>query len=209
MNRASRLAQVLALAGLGVMSAAHAEKDTIENYKPMKAIAVVADSRDSIAGFCRMHIRQNLINHGYRIVSPKRADVILHLYGSEDEKVTTYLRGALHEARHVHMETAWDDAEDLAEDIEDLVEDTELEEQTYEYRLVDPQTGATIAYGTKYEKSGSPAAVCDDIADDIFDEIRKSMRQHMMTKSEPVRTYQPVISERPQNERSWEYYRPY
>ena len=209
MNSVSRLAPVLAFAGLVAATSVGHAQDTIENYKPMKAIAVVADSRDSIAGFCRPLIRKNLINHGYRIVSPKRADVILHLYGSEDEKVTTYLRGALHEARHVHMETAYDDAEDLAEDIEELVEDTELEEQTYEYRLVDPTNGQVIAYGNGYEKSGGADEMCDDIADDIFDTLRKSMRQHMMTKREPVRTYQPVMSERPQNERSWEYYRPY
>ncbi len=205
MITASRLAQVLVLAGLGAVSAAHADS----TYKPMRAIAIVDDSPDSIAGFCHQQIRNNLISHGYRVVSPSRADVILNVYGSEDHQHATYLRRAHHAALHHQAETADDEADDVVEDITDILEDIEPEEQTYEYRLIYPASGEELAYGGKYEKSGSPSGNCNDIADDIADEIKKSMRAHMVTRREPARSFQPVMSDRSHDERAWEFYQPY
>ncbi|MGH8528416.1 MAG: hypothetical protein ACRETN_01040 [Nevskiales bacterium] len=205
MNTASRLAQALVLVGLGAISAAHAEN----THKPMRAIAIVDDSSDSIAGFCHQQIRNNLITHGYRVVSPSRADVILNVYGSEDHHHAVYLRRAYHSALHHQAETTDDEADDVAEEINDILEDIQPQAQTYEYRLIYPATGEELAYGGKYEKSGSPAGNCRDIADDIADEIKKSLRSHMITRREPARSFQPVMSDRTQDERAWEFYQPY
>ncbi len=215
MKTASRLAQVLLLAGLGAIAAAQAEERLL---KPMRAIAVVADSPDSIAGFCRPQIRENLINHGFRIVSPERAELVLYLYGNEDEEITAELRRVYmrlgqyntHAKAGFVSEDPYDgDLEDVQEELQDLLEDQEIGETTYEFQLVNPHTGEQLAYGGKYEKSGSPVTICDDIADDIFDEVKTALRTQMVVHHEQPRSFQPVVRETPQEERVWEFYKPY
>lgn len=164
--------------------------------KPMRAVAIVVDTPDSISGICRAAIRRELIMHGFRVVAPARADVILNLYGSEDEPLRVKLADTYVDLRNYEAEvaagrrsTSDEDhhATDVADEIEDFLDDHQMSEVTYEYRLTLTRNGEQLAYGGKHEKSGGLDAVCSDIADDIGDTMQKELSQTVIVHRLPER----------------------
>lgn len=168
--------------------------------KPMRAVAIVVDSPDSISGMCRAAIRRELIGHGFRVVAPSRADVILNLYGNEEEPLRAKLASAYIDLRHYEAEvaagrraTSEEDhhTDDVADEIEDMLDDHQMDEVAYEYRLTLTRNGEQLAYGGKHEKSGSLDAVCEDIADDIGDTMQKELNQTIVVQQLPDGSLRP------------------
>lgn len=178
MLKAMRLA---AIAALIAPASAFAAQQT---GTPMRAIAIVADSPDSMAGQCRGQLQEELIAHGFRIVAPERADVLLTMYGNDEDVLTGQLRDtyralrvrkAALETNQVVPDSHDEDRQDAADEILDELEEMETNEVAYEYQLTVKRTGEMLAYGSTFESSGSTTALCADIADDIGDAMQKDL----------------------------------